>query len=166
MKKAALAFALLASLAMGPPPANVVKCSMTADGLVEIYMKDGKLQFFFPRVVVFDADGAYVYGAQGYGAQTAANIVKGIHEAPKKNVPRLDAFATFLRDADGKPFDASTLKGKPTVAQFGAEWCKPCHQLEAELRRVGGINLLLIDADPKGRHEELQAAMKKRLGKQ
>jgi hypothetical protein len=164
MRNALPALALLA-LSMGPPPPNVVKCSMSADGIVEVFMQDGKVQPFYPRVLVFDKDGAYVFGTQGYGAQTAANIIKATHLAPQKNVPRLEAFAAFLRDADGKPIAPAALKGRATVAQLGAAWCKPCHELEAELRRVGGINLLLIDADTNGRIEELKAAMRKRLGK-
>ena len=153
------------ALSMGPPPPNVVKCSMTADGMVEVFMQDGKIQPFYPRVLVFNNDGAYVYGTQGYGPQSAANIVKATHFPPQKNVPRLESFAAFLRDAGGKPIDPAALKGKATIAQLGASWCTPCHQLEAELRRVGGINLLLVDADTNGRIEELKAAMKKRLGK-
>jgi hypothetical protein len=164
MKKALLALALLA-LSIGPPPPKIVKCSMTADGLVDIYLRDGKLQFFYPRVIVFDEDGALVYTAEGYGPQTAANIVKGMHALPRKNAPRIDGFAAWLRDDSGKPVDPASLKGKPTVAQFGAAWCKPCHALEAELRHVGGINLLLIDADSKGRQDELRAALQRRMAK-
>ena len=164
MKNALLALALLA-LSIGPPPPKVVKCSMTADGLVDIYLRDGKVQFFYPRVIVFNEEGALVYTAEGYGQRTAADIVKGMHALAKKNAPRIDGFAAWLRDADGQPLDPATLKGKPTIAQLGAEWCKPCHALEAELRRVGGINLLLIDADSRGRQDELRAALQRRLAK-
>jgi hypothetical protein len=138
---------------------------MSADGMVEVFMQDGKLQPFYPRVLVFDKEGAYVFGTQGYGGQTAANIIKATNLPPQKNVPRLEAFAAFLRDADGKPIAPAALKGRATVAQLGASWCKPCHQLEAELRRVGGINLLLVDADTNGRIEELKAAMRNILGR-
>ena len=164
MKKAVLALALLA-LAAGPPAANVMKCSITADGMVEIFMTEGKLQFYYPRVLVFDKNGAYVFGAQGYGSSTAAAILRAAHSTPPKNVPRIEQFAGYLRGADGKPIDPATLKGTPTVVQLGAEWCQPCHQLEADLRKVTGINLLLVDADSRGRIDELREALKKRLSK-
>jgi thiol-disulfide isomerase/thioredoxin len=165
MKTAVLALALLA-LAAGPPPANVMKCSMSADGLVEVFLTDGKLQFFYPRVLVFNENGAYVFGSQGYSGHMAADILKAARNTPQKNAPRIEAFAKFLRGPDGKAIDPAALRGKETVAQLGAEWCGPCHQLEADLRRAGGINLLLIDADSKGRIDELREALKKRLGKQ
>lgn len=164
MKTAAFALALaLLALSMGPPPAKVVNYSMTAEGIVEIFLQNGKLQFYFPRVLVFDRDGAYVYGAQGYGSSSAANIMKATHFPAKKEIPRLDAFASFLRDANGKAVDPAVLKGQATIVQLGAAWCKPCHQLEADLRRQTGINLVLVDADPQTRGAELQEALKKRL---
>jgi len=163
MRKAALALAFLA-LAWGPPPAKVVKCSMSADGIVDIYLKDGKLQFIFPRVIVFDRDGGLVYAIQGYGPQTASKIRDATHRTAKKDAPRIEGFTPWLRDADGKRIDPAALKGTATIAQLGADWCKPCHALEADLRRLTGVTVLVIDADPQKHKDDLQAAMKKRLG--
>ncbi|HEV2722497.1 MAG TPA: hypothetical protein VG323_20920 [Thermoanaerobaculia bacterium] len=162
MRKGALALALLA-LAWGPAPAKVVKCSMSADGIVDIYLKDGKLEFYFPRVVVFDRNGGLVYAIQGYGPQTAAKISEATHKTAKKNAPRIEGFTPWLRDADGKPLDPAALKGKATIAQLGADWCKPCHALEADLRRLVGVNVLVIDADPQKHKDDLAEAMRKRL---
>ena len=162
MRKAAFALALL-MLAAGAPPANVTDWTMTADGIIDIYAADGKLQFAYPRVIVFDKDGYRVYTAQGYGgSHSVPDIMRAIQTPPKKNAPRIEGFAAWLW-ADGKPLDPATLKGRPTVAELGAPWCGPCHQLEAELRKMPGINLLVINADAQGRKEELQAALKRRL---
>jgi len=165
MRKAALALALL-MLAAGGPSANVTRWTMTADGIVDIYAKDGKLQFVYPRVIVFDKDGYRVYTAQGYGgSHSVPDIMRAMQTPPRKDAPRIDGFAAWLY-ADGKPLNPATLKGRPTVAELGAPWCGPCHQLEAELSKVPGINLLVINADAQGRGPELAAALKKRLGQQ
>ena len=165
MRNAALALALLL-LAAGAPPANVTNWTMNADGMVDVYLSGNKLQFVYPRVIVFDKDGYRVYTAQGYGgSHSVPDIMRAIQTPPKKNAPRIEGFAAWLW-ADGKPLDPATLKGRPTVAELGAPWCGPCHQLEAELRKVPGINLLVINADAQGRMDELKAALKKRLGQQ
>ncbi|MEV6408968.1 redoxin family protein [Streptomyces bobili] len=41
---------------------------------------------------------------------------------------------------DGKPFDASTLAGKPTVLWFWAPWCPKCRAQAAETAKVAADN--------------------------
>ncbi|MEU2490007.1 redoxin family protein [Streptomyces sp. NPDC007883] len=42
---------------------------------------------------------------------------------------------------DGKPFDAKTLAGKPTVLWFWAPWCPTCKGQAAETAKVAADNL-------------------------
>src|ERR1041385_9281877 len=96
MRKAALALALL-MLAAGAPPANVTDWTMTADGIIDIYAADGKLQFAYPRVIVFDKDGYRVYTAQGYGgSRTLPDIIAGMRTPPRKAAPRIAALGAGL----------------------------------------------------------------------
>src|SRR5262249_32270287 len=100
---------------------------------------------------------------QGYGPTTAARIKEATHRTAKKDAPRIEGFTPWLRDAGGKPVDPASLKGTATIAQLGADWCKPCHALEADLRRLTGVTVLLIDADPQKHKDDLPEALKKRL---
>ncbi|MCZ7456443.1 peroxiredoxin family protein [Streptomyces sp. WMMC940] len=49
----------------------------------------------------------------------------------------LDFTATTV---DGKPFDAKTLAGKPTVLWFWAPWCPTCKGQAAETAKVAAAN--------------------------
>ncbi|MEU9238293.1 redoxin domain-containing protein [Streptomyces sp. NPDC048385] len=60
------------------------------------------------------------------------------NEAEGAKVPEaLDFTATTM---DGKPFDAKTLAGKPTVLWFWAPWCPTCKGQAAETAKVATDN--------------------------
>jgi len=162
MRKLVLVLALFAS-GWGAPPPKIVKCTMSVDGLLDVFLNGKTLRMSFPHVLVFDKDGGLVYTGDGYGSSTAREIERATYLHAKKNASRVEAFAAYLKGDDGKLLDPATLKGTPTVVQIGADWCKPCHQLESELRRVGGITLVLADGDTQKRQSELQDALAKRL---
>jgi hypothetical protein len=161
MRKAAIAIALLA-FSMGPPQAKVVNCSMTAEGMVDVFLQGNEVRAAYPQVLVFDRDGGLVFNAVG---GSTAPVVQAIHRHAKSNAPRVEPFAAYLRTADGKPVDPASLKGTATVVELGASWCRPCHAMESELRRLTGITLLLVDADTAKHTDEIQVALKKRLGR-
>jgi peroxiredoxin len=64
--------------------------------------------------------------AGGAGAGAAAETPAAASEA-------LDFTGTTV---DGKPFDAKTLSGKPTVLWFWAPWCPKCRAQAAETAKV------------------------------
>lgn len=58
---------------------------------------------------------------------------------PKIDTPKLGRIVgVVLRDSQGNPIDHSALltKGKITVVQFYATWCKPCKQLAPLLEEI------------------------------
>src|SRR6266568_6997892 len=160
MRKTVIAAALLA-LSFGPPPAKVVKCSMTVDGLLDVFMTGNQLRMVIPRVFVFDREGGLVGVSQGYTSNTTNEIRRAMVARARPNAPRLEAMAASLTTEDGKPLDSAALKGTVTVVELGAAWCQPCRALEPQLRRFTGITLLLVDADTQTRKDEFDAALKK-----
>jgi peroxiredoxin len=53
-------------------------------------------------------------------------------------VPQVLSFSATT--VDGKPFDAKTLAGKPTVLWFWAPWCPTCKGQAAETAKVAADN--------------------------
>ncbi|MCC9710899.1 redoxin domain-containing protein [Streptomyces sp. MNU76] len=67
-------------------------------------------------------------------AQSPADSYDGGSGSQGVKVPEaLDFSATTV---DGKPFDAKTLAGKPTVLWFWAPWCPTCKGQAAETAKV------------------------------
>lgn len=58
----------------------------------------------------------------------------GDSEADRAQVP--EALNFTATTVDGKPFDAKTLAGKPTVLWFWAPWCPKCKGQAAETAKV------------------------------
>ena len=148
---------------MGQPPAKVTKCSITVDGLLDVFFANNQLRMVIPRVLVFDRDGGFVMSLEGYGSGTTTAIRRALVDRAKPDAPRIENFAANLRTDDGQSLDTRPLKGSPTVVELGAEWCGPCRVLEPELRRFTGINLVLVDADTRKRQQEFSEALKKRM---
>jgi thioredoxin 1 len=54
--------------------------------------------------------------------------------------------------AMANPVDQALDSGKPTLADFGAEWCGPCRMMKPILEQLekdyaGKLNVVLVDAD-------------------
>ena len=162
MRKATIALALLA-LSAAPPPAKVVTCSITMDGLVDVFTANNQLRMVLPRVLVFDSAGGFVTTMEGYNAGTTEAIRRATSEHSKPKATRIEDFAANLRTDDGQSLDTRPLHGKATVFELGAEWCQPCRVLEPELRRLTGVNVVLVDADTRKHKEEFAEALKKRM---
>ena len=158
--------AALLALAWGQPAAKFVPCSITAEGLVDVFIEGDKIHGVVPRLFVFDRDGRMTLNTSGYTSRTMDYVLRAINtHGDAKNV-RMEVLTASLRTADGQPVDAAALRGTPTVVELGAAWCHPCHVLEQQLHRIPGITVLQVDADMRGRDAEVAAALKKRLAKQ
>ncbi|MFE7897220.1 redoxin family protein [Streptomyces sp. NPDC057424] len=77
--------------------------------------------------------------ADGTGASTSkASSPAGSHDSGSGSqdaeVPETLHFTATT--VDGKPFDAKTLAGKPTVLWFWAPWCPTCKGQAAETAKV------------------------------
>lgn len=143
--------------------ATIVKCSMTPDGIVSLFMSGYSFHYSIPRVIVFDADGNEVTAFQGYGPKTESQIQDAVRQHGRAGAYQLTTLARLLRSEDGKPLDVSQLKGTPVVAELGADWCVPCKKLREDVHRIAGATVLEIDADMQKHPNEVQAAIQRRL---
>ncbi|CAL9344646.1 Thiol-disulfide oxidoreductase ResA [Streptomyces sp. enrichment culture] len=77
--------------------------------------------------------------ASSTGAETASPTASGT-STPARSGSGTTAVPEALRftgtTVDGKPFDAATLAGKPTVLWFWAPWCPTCKAQGPETAKV------------------------------
>ncbi|MEV6599592.1 redoxin domain-containing protein [Actinoplanes sp. NPDC051346] len=92
-------------------------------------------------------------------ASTAAPASKAAAAGAAAAAVTVPASLTFTgRTLDGKPFDASTLAGKPTILWFWAPWCATCASQAmsiADVREEYGDRLNILGIAGMGGNKEM-----------